>query len=69
MKNKKRVRKNKRVIGNTVLALMGVIIVFALFLGLGLFCEWLIQDNGRYILGLVILGYILIRLFKKEFDL
>lgn len=69
MKNRKKVKKSRGIVKNIILAVLGVAIVFIIFLMLGLICEWLVQDNGRYILGIIILGYILIRLFKKEFDL
>ena len=69
MKNRKKVKKSRGMVKNIILAVLGVAIVFIIFLMLGLICEWLVQDNGRYILGIIILGYILIRLFKKEFDL
>lgn len=51
--------------------LVGVVLV-GVILGvinlLGAVANWLMADNGRYILGMAILGYAVIKMIKKELD-
>jgi len=51
--------------------LVGVVLV-GVILGvinlLGAVANWLMADTGRYILGMVILGYVVIKMIKKELD-
>lgn len=51
--------------------LLGTIVLGAIIVGalgvIGFVSEWLMEDNGRYLLGMGILGYIVYRCFKAEF--
>lgn len=51
--------------------IIGSVILGAIIIGviglIGFVGEWLMEDNGRYLLGIGILGYILYRCFKAEF--
>lgn len=48
-----------------VLGIVGIVLCGCLLSGL---VNWLIADTGRFILGLLISGYVLYRIGKKEFD-
>lgn len=54
---------------NLVLAILGLGILLGVITGVGALTSWLMVDNGRYLLGIILLGTVLVKLFKKEFDL
>lgn len=48
-----------------ILGIVGIVLGGCLLSGL---VNWLVADFGRLILGLLISGYVLYRIGKKEFD-
>ena len=52
--------------------ILGSVILGSIILGiialLGWLVDWLCVDKGRFILGLIILGYIVYKLMKEELD-
>lgn len=53
--------------------LLGSVIATAIVLGIlsmvSWFIDWVCLDSGRYILAMIIIGYVVVKMIKKELEL
>ena len=68
MKKRKKENKLKVAIKTLVQSLLLTSLLLGIIALIGNFVEWNCADGGRYFLVIVILGYVLYRMFKSEFD-
>ena len=58
----------KKLLGLLLGGCIGTTVLLGCIGLLGGLVEWLCVDKGRFILGLIILGYIVYKLMKEELD-
>lgn len=58
----------KKLVKNLVIVILGIVGIVLGGCLLSRLVNWLVADFGRLILGLLISGYVLYRIGKKEFD-
>lgn len=68
MKKRKKENKLKVAIKMLVQSLLLTGLLLGIIALIGNFVEWSCADSGRYFLVMLILGYVLYRMFKSEFD-
>ena len=68
MKERKKENKLKVAIKRLVQSLLLTGLLLGIIALIGNFVKWSCADYGRYFLVIVILGYVLYRMFKSEFD-
>lgn len=68
MKKRKKENKLKVAIKMLVQSLLLTGLLLGIIALIGNFVEWSCADGGRYFLVMLILGYVLYRIFKNEFD-
>lgn len=68
MKKRKKENKLKVAIKRLVQSLLLTGLLLGIIALIRSFVEWSCTDGGRYFLVIVILGYVLYRMFKSEFD-
>lgn len=68
MRKRKKENKLKVVIKTLVQSLLLTGLLLGVIALIGNFVEWSCADGGRYFLVMLILGYVLYRIFKSEFD-
>lgn len=68
MEKRKKENKLKVAIKTLVQSLLLTGLLLEVITLIGNFVEWNCADGGRYFLVIVILGYVLYRMFKSEFD-
>lgn len=68
MRKRKKENKLKVAIKTLVQSLLLTGLLLGVIALIGNFVEWSCADGGRYFLVTLILGYVLYRIFKSEFD-
>ena len=68
MRKRKKENKLKVAIKTLVQSLLLTGLLLGIIALIGNFVEWGCADGGRYFLVMLILGYVLYRIFKSEFD-
>jgi len=58
----------KKLLVNVLVGVVLVGVILGVINLLGAVANWLMADNGRYLLGIGIIGYIAIKMLKKELD-